>query len=449
MKKFYLLSAVTALVVSLFAENTTAQCDGKRYKTKIFDSVTLISDVVYGSNFTYDATKQQLGTTKEDQFIDIYLPPDTDKTIKRPLIIFAHGGSFLNGTKLDGDIVHFCNEFAKRGYATASISYRLGYEQPIDSQNAVRAVYRALQDGRAAIRYMRANADSFQIDPDRIFFGGTSAGALIAVNIAYLNLPSEVPSYVDTSAHSTLNIRGLDGIEGKTNTINVPSTISGIINFCGATKTTAWMEDAYSRSIPIISMHGTDDQIVPYGTDFVYINRLLGLSQPDIPLIEIQGSYPIHQKAQELGIPNSFYTWCAAPHVPYIGEDSVSMAYMDTLISFTNRGIYEKLMPCGYTPGYETNSSACFSGSTAVTTAAAPINMSIYPNPVNNELVVSTDIQGAYSVSIYNIAGQKMSTYQGMVGEIARINTGNLAPGSYFIRIENESGTTFNKFIKN
>lgn len=447
MKKIYSLSLALAAAAALFGQTANAQCDGKRFKTKVFDSVTIISDVVYGSNFTYDATKGQVGLTQENQTMDIYLPPDQDKTIQRPLIIFAHGGSFLNGTKADGDIVYFCNEFAKRGYVTASINYRLGYEQPLDSVNATRAVYRALQDGRAAVRYMRFHADSFQVDPNRIFFGGTSAGAFIAINIAYLNLPSELPSYVDTSAHSTLNAQGLDGIEGKTNDLNVPSTISGIINFCGATKTNKWMEDEYSRSIPIISMHGTEDQTVPYGRDFIYINRLLGAPQPELPLIMVDGSYPIHQKANELGIPNEFYTWCGAPHVPYIGSDTESLAYMDTLISFTNRSIYEKFLKCGFTPGYASNSSACFTNS--INNIEEKIGMSIYPNPVNNELtLVADDIQGNYSVRIYNIAGQKVADYQGLSGMSNKFSTAQLTPGSYFIRIESATGSGFSKFIK-
>ncbi len=448
MKKQYLLTSAVVFALILNTFTATAQCDGKRYKTKIFDTVSVVKDIQYGSNFTYDASAGEAGLTQDALFLDVYMPPDTNTSLKRPLIIFAHGGSFINGTKEDADIVYFCNEFAKRGYVTASIQYRLGYEQPLDSINATRAVYRALQDGRAAVRFMRSNAQEFQVDPDKIFFGGTSAGAFVAINIAYLNLPKEVPSYVDTSAHSTFNYKGLDGIEGKTNAIEVPSTISGIINFCGATKTNAWMEDTYSRSIPIISMHGTDDQTVPYGRDFVYINRLLGAPQPDVPLILVDGSLPIHQKANELGIPNSFYTWCGAPHVPYIGTDAESMAYMDTLISFTNKGIYEKFLNCGFTAGYETNSSEC-SGLAGVNDFENAVSLTVYPNPVQNELFIDTDIVGNYVVSLYNLAGQKMLELNNAAGQQIKVNTTSLSKGSYFVRVQNNTGTSFSKFIKN
>lgn len=440
--------SVLSLTALFAAENSTAQCGGSRYRSKVIDSVTIIKDIEYGSNFTYDATQLQFGTQQESQLLDVYLPNDANPNMLRPLIIFAHGGSFINGSKEDGDIVTFCNEFARRGFVTVSINYRLGYEQPIDSINATRGVYRALQDGRAAVRFMRSMADTFMIDTNKVFFGGTSAGAFIALNIAYLNLSSEVPSYVDTSEHSTINPHGLDGIEGKTNSLTNSSKIQGIINLCGATKTNAWMEDPYSGSIPVISMHGTEDQTVPYGRDFIYLNRILGVPQPDIPLIQVDGSYYIYQKAVELGIPSAFYTWCGAPHVPYIGSDSSALAYMDTTLSFMSRGIYEHLLGCGYTEGYTTNSSACFT--TGIQNSfAETAALQVYPNPATSSLNVYNELNTAYSISVYNFAGQKVMEVNSLSGNIQKIDISSLNTGVYYLKLQSPEGFAVNKFIKN
>ncbi|MGB0167601.1 MAG: alpha/beta hydrolase fold domain-containing protein, partial [Luteibaculum sp.] len=216
-----------------------------RFYNKVFpaNSISIDTSLVYGSNYVYNALEGEIGLTEEEQTLDIYFPPLSDTLKSRPLIIWAHGGSFLGGTKDDADIVYFCKEFAERGFVTASINYRLGYEAPIDSIAAVRTVYRALQDGRAAVRFMRSVASEYNIDTNRIYFGGTSAGAFIATNMVYLNLPEEVPSYVDTSERLAINSDprfGLDGIEGTTNDLSNSSEIHGVINFCGATKTLAW-----------------------------------------------------------------------------------------------------------------------------------------------------------------------------------------------------------------
>ena len=56
--------------------------------------------------------------------MDIYTP-DGDTEINRPLILFIHGGSFYGGDKSSVDCQDFCKEFAKKGYVTASVNYRL------------------------------------------------------------------------------------------------------------------------------------------------------------------------------------------------------------------------------------------------------------------------------------------------------------------------------------
>jgi acetyl esterase/lipase len=74
--------------------------------------------------------------------------------------------------------------FAERGYVVASINYRLGFFPLAPSVD--RAGYRALQDAHAAVCYLIANADEFGIDTSNIFAAGTSAGAITALNLAFM-----------------------------------------------------------------------------------------------------------------------------------------------------------------------------------------------------------------------------------------------------------------------
>ena len=101
----------TLLVLTLFSAITFAQCNS-RYQTEIFSSVT-VTEVDYSDVYTDNEHK-----------MDIYTP-DGDTEINRPLILFMHGGSFYGGNKTDADCEDFCESFAKRGYVTASVNYRL------------------------------------------------------------------------------------------------------------------------------------------------------------------------------------------------------------------------------------------------------------------------------------------------------------------------------------
>lgn len=89
---------------------------GIRYKNKIFWKVDIKKDIVYGRNY-------QNGKLV-DLKMDVY-EPHGDKANKRALIICIHGGGFTGGDKSNKYIVYICKDFAKRGYVTASINYRL------------------------------------------------------------------------------------------------------------------------------------------------------------------------------------------------------------------------------------------------------------------------------------------------------------------------------------
>src|SRR5258705_10884418 len=95
-----------------------AQCEGGRYLTQVFSTDNVTSNITYGSNVTYTGSSQTLQ-------LDVYQPAG-DTALARPLIIIAHGGSFLFGSKTGTDVVPLCHDFAKMGYVVVSINYRLG-----------------------------------------------------------------------------------------------------------------------------------------------------------------------------------------------------------------------------------------------------------------------------------------------------------------------------------
>jgi len=99
----------------------------------------------------------------ERQKLDLYLPPKSEGSNALPLVVWVHGGAWMAGSKENCPIVRFL----KYGFAVASINYRL-------SQHAIFPAQ--LEDCKAAIRFLRANANQYNIDPNHIGVMGESAG---------------------------------------------------------------------------------------------------------------------------------------------------------------------------------------------------------------------------------------------------------------------------------
>lgn len=103
----------------------------------------------------------------ERQKLDLFLPEEIDKP--RPVIIWIHGGGWLAGSK-DG-CPPLSQGFVQRGYAVASIGYRLSSDANFPAQ---------IEDCKAAVRWLRAHAKEYQLDVDHFAAWGSSAGGHLA-----------------------------------------------------------------------------------------------------------------------------------------------------------------------------------------------------------------------------------------------------------------------------
>lgn len=152
--------------------------DEQRYIEEAFD-FTVETDIQYGLAVDENGAEEAL-------LLDLYAPTN-DGEGPRPAIVWLHGGSFQFGAK--ADMAAFAERFARRGYISVSANYRLregavfDYTDPDDP--LAEAVKRDAQhDAQAAVRWLRANASSYRIDPDLIFVAGYSAGATTALRVA-------------------------------------------------------------------------------------------------------------------------------------------------------------------------------------------------------------------------------------------------------------------------
>ena len=149
---------ITVIVAVIFFMNTT--CAAKSGVIDVESSVQEIGchqNVTFAQYFTWPESRLQM---------DIYLPATQEKS---PAVIFVPGGWWLTAPKVAG--IQICYQLAQAGFVAASIEYRhIGTANYIES----------IGDVKAAIRYLRAHADNFNIDKDKIAVMGMSAGGYLA-----------------------------------------------------------------------------------------------------------------------------------------------------------------------------------------------------------------------------------------------------------------------------
>jgi len=296
------------------------ECDGVRYATELFSDISTTYNIEFGENITEDILGFEYTQTL---YLDIY-EPESDELTDRPLVIFMFGGAFIGGSKNSPVMVELCTRYAKMGYVAASIDYRITPTLIWNgtAENAYKAVLKAIHDLKAAIRFFRMNDelnDNFKIDTSRIYAGGSSAGAIASINAAYINNSNEIPEEIYDFVIENGGLEGLSGNPGY------DSNFNGVINLCGAIGHFDWI---VANDIPIVSVHGNEDTIVPYADEAV---TLFGIN------VQVYGSYIIHQTMMELGNQSALYTFEGAGHTPY-GSSSEDM---NITIEFTRDFMYD------------------------------------------------------------------------------------------------------------
>ena len=293
-----------------------------RYKNEVFD-VERIPDVNYANVKGFwssipDDTIDVAGIIKTSVLnslkkkvleldMDIYLPKN-DTLDKRPLLMLIHGGAFFIGDKATVPYQKWCTHFASLGYVCASINYRMGFRP--SSKAIQRTAYQATQDAHAAMRYLMAKKDIYRIDPENLFVGGTSAGSITAINLAYMRNENR-----PEATYSSFMTEDLGDIENSGNDYSEDFKIKAIANMWGSVFDLEMLENSNAS---IISFHGDEDDVLPYR--FGYPFSALGEFQK-VFFDEMYGSYYIDQKAKELGIRSELHTFYGEGHTLHLDEN--------------------------------------------------------------------------------------------------------------------------------
>ncbi|HEY0262019.1 MAG TPA: T9SS type A sorting domain-containing protein [Chitinophagales bacterium] len=392
-------------VCATFALYTSnAQDCLERYKDEIFNSVTVTTR-------TYSTT---------NQLMDIYTP-NGDTATSRPVAVWIHGGTFVSGSKTDADVVVLCNNFAKRGYVTASINYSLtSIINILDSTTAIPPVMKAVMEAKAAVRYLRldSNATTFGIDTSIIFIGGSSAGGVLAVNYAFLDtvskatplLLSAVSAYADTNG-----AYGYDTLEGNLGNPGPSSHVQGVVSLAGGILYTNWIDG--KTNIPVVLCQGTDDNVVPFDC---------GQVEGGASDIVLCGSNAMSAALCTANIPFARYDFQGAQHVPWDANNAVNDS-MTILDSLTANFLFNYVphSTCSGIPAFNCNP-------TGIKTIENDRLLNVYPNPAQNVLNISVENNAAEikTVRIFNVLGQ--TAYN---GNETKISTQAMQNGIYFVEV--------------
>lgn len=245
----------------------------------------------------------------ERQTLDIYLPAGAKLW---PVIVYIHGGAFRMGSKHDRVPL----AMLARGYAIVAINYRL-------SQHAIFPAQ--IQDCKAAVRWVRAHATTYQLDATRIIAWGESAGGHLA---SMLGVSGHIGAW-EVGAHrdQSSRVQGVVDFYGPTDFLQMDTQrlphgmvhddadspeselVGGAIQaHPQATAQANPITHVRSDAAPFVVIHGDADPLVPYGQSVILVEAL-----------------------QRAGIPVTFYTVAGGGHGGF--TDLRIMGVVDAFLS--------------------------------------------------------------------------------------------------------------------
>lgn len=244
LRSFFLLALATAALVAAPAATETR----------------VVSDVPYLA----------AGRTEK---LDLYLPATRAATVRSPAVVVIHGGGWMTGDKAASREREIGPTLAAAGYVAVSINYRLGAGSwPTN-----------LYDCKNAVRFLRAHAAEYQIDPDRIAVMGGSAGGHLALMVAlttdeagleptepYPGVSSRVRCVIDMYGITNLLTRQeVDKTGQLTGKLHADEGTEKVLGASRTENPALWktvspVSHITKKSPPMLILHGRSDPTVNY-----------------------------------------------------------------------------------------------------------------------------------------------------------------------------------------
>ena len=278
---------------------------------------TLERDLVYATVDGHDLT------------LDLYRPGTSGL---HPAIVFVHGGGWSSGDK--ATFADYALFFAERGYVGISVNYRLAPEHPFPA---------AVEDTKAAVRWLREDAEKYGVDPDRIGAMGSSAGGHLVAMLGVtdpsdglegssgdLALSSRVQAVVDYFGPSDLSLVG---------NLPDPAILAFIGGMCGEQQARCQAASPVTYvspdDPPFLIVHGTADLRVPFSQSVVLRDALaragveatlLALEGAGHGLWPIDSAYGTRALTAALGFFDRHLKALSSAFVPWVPAETSALA---------------------------------------------------------------------------------------------------------------------------
>lgn len=223
----------------------------KRFITLLSASLIIGMAASAQNTITPDGTYMYVQRDTCDLFMDVYDPAAGSRTsldgIEKPTIIFMFGGGFIRGTRDDESYNGWFRTMTENGYRVISIDYRLGLKGSnkvgVAQVNVLdKAIHMAVEDLFSATDFIIENAEQLGVDPANIVISGSSAGAITVMQAEY--------EIANRTSWASVLPAGFN--------------YAGVMSFSGAILSREGKVDFKSTPCPVMMLHGTSDELVPY-----------------------------------------------------------------------------------------------------------------------------------------------------------------------------------------
>jgi acetyl esterase/lipase len=196
------------------------------------------------------------------QSLDLYVPANARGCL--PVVVFIHGGGWVAGDKSMATFF----ELSKKGYALASINYRLIWEAAFPAQ---------IQDCKGAIAFLRSNAGKYKLDPDHIAVWGCSSGGQLAMLLATTG-NGEVPEWESECRGVPTRVEAVCDWAGPSDLVSlirtrpldkyIRSYTKNLVGPPGTGREAKWVLASPVRYVkrgdpPVLIMHAKGDETIP------------------------------------------------------------------------------------------------------------------------------------------------------------------------------------------
>jgi acetyl esterase/lipase len=245
-------------------------------RTAVPDNVTFKANIPYREG--NDKWKLDLARTK------------TTSSVPQPAIVFIHGGGWRSGDKGGGQWRSLPLEYASRGYVCVSVNYRLTDEATILD---------CIADCKCAVRWLRANAEKYNVDPNRIGAYGNSAGAhlvsILGLASAKADLEGDGPfqdesSLVQAVCCSAPPADFMNWNKKSKKSETAFSRLFGAKDVEESKRRASPVTYAFEKAPPFLIVHGTADTTVPVAQGDTLERALKEAGAKDVTYMKFEGA---------------------------------------------------------------------------------------------------------------------------------------------------------------